>query len=121
MTRQLAPSRSPFATQACNAGCGEQVRLVRLVRDVPTKGDPTYVPLVVGYPTYHGDVPASHALSAGRKTCRQLRRGERPDPTEHAALIHHAVCSATRPAPSPVYSITADDIDDDGDLDGGDW
>ena len=60
----------------------------------------TYVPLVTGYPTYHGDVPPSHALSAGRKTCRQLRHGETPDPTEIPALIHNAVCAATRrPAP----------------------
>ena len=119
MTRQLAPSRSPFETQACNAGCGERVRLVRLVRDVPTKGDPTYVPLVVAYPTYHGGVAPSHALSAGRKTVRALRRGERPDPTEHPALIHNAVCSAVRPEPSPVYSIAVDDVDDEHE--DGDW
>lgn len=103
MTRTLKTSRSPFETVACKAGCGEQIRLVRLLADVPTR-TATYVPLVVGYPTYHGDVPASHALSAGRKTCRQLRAGETPDPTEIPALIHHAVCAATRrPAPVPDY------------------
>lgn len=103
MTRTLKTSRSPFETVACKAGCGEQIRLVRLLADIPTRTT-TYVPLVVGYPTYHGDVPASHALSAGRKTCRQLRAGETPDPTEIPALIHHAVCAATRrPAPVPDF------------------
>ena len=98
MTRQKV-SRSPFGTVPCKAGCGERVRLVRLLLDTPVKGGASWVPLVLDYPTWHGDVPPSHALSAGRKTCRPLRRGETPDPTEHPALIHHAVCKATRPTP----------------------
>lgn len=103
MTRTLKTSRSPFETVLCANGCGEQIRLVRLLADIPTRTT-TYVPLVTGYPTYHGDVPPSHALSAGRKTCRQLRKGETPDPTEVPALIHHAVCAATRrAAPVPDY------------------
>lgn len=113
MTR-LKTSRSPLATVPCRAACGEQVRIVRLLSDLPVRGEATWVPIVPGYPTYHGNVPPSHALSAGRTTARVLRHGETPDPTEHPALIHHAICAALRPAPARDF-YDPDDYEEDGD------
>lgn len=109
---QLKTSRPRFATKTCIAGCGQQVRIVRLLTDTPVRGEASWVPLVPDYPTYHGDVEPSHALSAGRTTARPLRKGERPDPTEHPALIHNAVCRARRrPSPADPYTYDPDEED----------
>lgn len=98
----MTRTRSVKATVPCRAGCGHQVRLVRLLGDMPTA---SWVPLEPVFEPALGIAP-SHALSAGRRTCRALRRGEQPDPTEHPALIHHAVCPARRPDPAELVDFT---------------
>lgn len=104
MTRTRRASRPALATVPCRAGCGRQVRIVRLLTDMPPA---SWVPLEPTFEPAYGIAP-SHALSAGRRTCRPLRPGESPDPGEHPALIHHAVCPALarNQVPDDVVDIT---------------
>ena len=95
-------TRSPLATVPCRA-CARPIRLVRLLGT----GSGTWVPLEPSWDPGLG-VPPSHALSTGRRTCRALRRDESLDPTEHPALIHHAVCPARHPDPAEVDLVEVD-------------
>ncbi|MCL1871028.1 MAG: hypothetical protein FWF90_11525 [Promicromonosporaceae bacterium] len=89
-------------------GCGALIQLVPVIPDVPTKGSTrSWIPLDVAYDPACGFAP-SHALSAGRKTCRPLARGEQPAPGEHPAITHFATCPLRR-AQNDMNSTTSED------------
>lgn len=78
-------------------GCGASILLVPVIPDLPTRGSTrSWIPLDPTYDPACG-LPPSHALSAGKTTCRPLSRGESPAPGEHPALTHFATCPLRRP------------------------
>ncbi len=79
--------------------CDARIVLVQIIPEVVSAGtrrrripleplfDPDDPPVLDGRP-----VPASHALTAGRRQCRPLTRDDEPGPGEYPALTHFAVC-----------------------------
>ncbi|MGN8245262.1 hypothetical protein ACTHAM_002381 [Cellulomonas soli] len=91
--------------------CGAPIELVLVVPDQPRKGTTRkHVPLDLDFDTASSATPPSHALSAGRTTCRPITADRPLEHHEHPALTHFATCPARqRPpaAPRPAHALTA--------------
>lgn len=76
-------------------GCGAPIVLFLLVPEVASKSKrASFVPMDVDFDLAMSKTPPSHALSAGRQTCRALSREHELQPHEHPALTHFATCPA---------------------------
>lgn len=80
-------------------GCDAPIVLVLVVPELPTKGTKRrHVPLDVDFDVALSSTAPSHALSAGRTTCRVLTTDHPLASYEHPALTHFATCPARQRA-----------------------
>ncbi|AEI11849.1 hypothetical protein [Cellulomonas gilvus] len=80
--------------------CWQPIALVLVVPEHPRKGATRkHIPLDPGFDPATSRIAPSHALSAGRTTCRPLTTEHPLAPHEHAALTHFATCPVSRTAP----------------------
>lgn len=78
----------------CRA-CGAPIDLVLCIPELPVKGERRrHVPIDPTYDPGTATVPASHALSTGRTTCRVITADRPIAPHEFPALTHFATCPA---------------------------
>jgi hypothetical protein len=81
--------------------CGHEIALVMVVPEHPRKGRTrSFIPLDTEFDPAVSAFAASHALSAGRTTCRPLTADHPLAPHEHPALTHFASCPARSAAHS---------------------
>lgn len=78
----------------CSA-CGAPVRLVLVIPEIPRRGATRRrIPLDADYDPATAGLPASHALSLSRSTCRPITRDHPLLPHENPAMTHFATCPA---------------------------